>query len=411
MASIDKLRASDGSGNASVATVQSTRSGGASTIVVDTVQGINTNFYGTMGTPHTFTDPVTSETITVISEATAVDFQGHVDGSNLEIDVIAPGYTDNGSAVGDIVIIRPTTQWADEVADVLDVAHNDNGTLKNDSITSETLFTDNVDPVKRDDEMTFDFVASGGVWTGDSYGSNRNASMTALVAYINGQRGTISAVTARTFTASKDTYIDVLNTAGVFTLVYTEVANNAASPALAADSIRLGIIVTGASNIANAGSVNQGQETKVLPIASSLPYQVTDSLGNLICPRDSSRRLLGYRILTANQGSITTEAVITGLNVPIIIPQSGRKIKITLSGIKSNTNASTDTIRVRETNLAGTQVGGTTSFTAAATAGETVNMSFVITPSSTNINYVVTMAVASGTLTANSGMSLTIELV
>lgn len=133
MASIDKLRASDGSGNASVATVQSTRSGGASTIVVDTVLGINGNFMGSMGTPHTFTDPVTSETITVISEATAVDFSGHVDGSNLEIDAIAPGYVDGGSAVGDIVIIRPTTQWADEVADVLDVSHEDNGELKPDA--------------------------------------------------------------------------------------------------------------------------------------------------------------------------------------------------------------------------------------------------------------------------------------
>lgn len=409
MASIDKLRASDGTGNASVATVQTTRSGGASTIIVDTVQGINTNFFATMGTPHTFTDPVTSETITVISEATAVDFVGHVDGSNLEIDAIAPGYVDNGSAVGDIIIIRPTTQWADEVADVLGVSLNDDGTIKNDAITTENQFTDNVDPVKRDDEMTFDFVASGGVWTGDAYGSTRNASMTALVAYINGQRGTISAVTARSFTASKDTYIDILNTAGVFTLVYTEVANNAASPALAANSIRLGIIVTGASNIASVASINQGQENKLLPIASSLPYQVTDSLGNLICPRDASRKLLGYRILSANQGSVTTEAVITGLNVPIIVP-TGRKIKITLSGIKSNTNASTDTIRVRETNISGTQVGGTTSFSAAATAGETVNMSFIITPSSTNINYVVTMAVASGTLIANSGMSLTIEL-
>lgn len=130
MASIDQIRASDGSGNASVATVQSTRAGGASTIVVDTVLGINGTFYGTMGTPHTFTDPVTSETITVISEATAVDFAGHVDGSNLEIDTIAPGYVDNGSAVGDIVIIRPTTQWGDNVADVLDVAHRDDGQLK-----------------------------------------------------------------------------------------------------------------------------------------------------------------------------------------------------------------------------------------------------------------------------------------
>ncbi len=128
MASIDQIRASDGSGNANVATVQSSRSGGASTIIVDTVLGINDTFMATMGTPHTFTDPITSETITVISEATAVDFAGHVDGSNLEIDTIAPGYTDGGSEVGDIVIIRPTTQWSDNVAEVLDEEHEDDGT-------------------------------------------------------------------------------------------------------------------------------------------------------------------------------------------------------------------------------------------------------------------------------------------
>lgn len=131
MASIQNIKGSDGSGNASTATVQSTRSALASTIVVDTVAGINADgFSGSMGTPHVFVDPVTAETIVVISEATAVDFTGHVDGSNLEIDTIAPGYTDNGSAIGDIVIIRPTTQWSDTLAEVLEVAHRDDGTLK-----------------------------------------------------------------------------------------------------------------------------------------------------------------------------------------------------------------------------------------------------------------------------------------
>lgn len=128
--SIDALKASDGTGNASVATVTNVRSAGATTIQVDTVDNINTNFYGTMGTPHTFTDPVTSEEITIISEATAVDFRGHVDGSNLEIDEIADGYTDGGSEVGDIVVIKPTTQWADAVAEVLEVSLNDDGSLK-----------------------------------------------------------------------------------------------------------------------------------------------------------------------------------------------------------------------------------------------------------------------------------------
>lgn len=130
MASIELIKGSDGTGNASVATVQSTRSSGASTIVVDTVANINpTGFAGSMGTPHTFTDPITSETITVISEATCVDFTGHVDGSNLEIDDIAPGYTDLGSEIGDIIIIRPTTQYADNIASTLDVSHNDDGSI------------------------------------------------------------------------------------------------------------------------------------------------------------------------------------------------------------------------------------------------------------------------------------------
>ncbi len=329
MASIELIKASDGTGNAEVPTVQTTRAPGATTIDVDTVQGINTaGFMASMGTPHTFVDPITAETITVISEATCVDFAGHVDGSNLEIDTIAPGQTDLGSAAGDIIIIRPTTQWSDNVASTIGVSHEDDGTIKTDAISSETMFTDNVDPVKRDDETTFDFVASGAVWTGDSYGSTRAASMTAGVFYINGQRGTIAAVTARTFTASKDTYIDVLNTSGVFTLVYTEVSNNAASPALAANSIRIGIIVTGASNIANAGSVNQGEQNKVLPIASSVAYSVTDSLGNLICPRDPQRRLLGYKQITANDTNTGAISVTTGLTCPVIVP-TGRKVRVT----------------------------------------------------------------------------------
>lgn len=137
MQSIEYIKASDGTANASVATVQSSRSPGATTIDVDIVAGINpAGFAGSMGTPHTFTDPVTSETITVISEATCVDFTGHVDGSNLEIDTIAPGYTDLGSEVGDIIIIRPTTQYGDNLAAVLETSHDDTGALNAAAIHS-----------------------------------------------------------------------------------------------------------------------------------------------------------------------------------------------------------------------------------------------------------------------------------
>ncbi len=144
MAKINLIKASDGTGNASVATISTLRTAGASTILVDTTQGFPDEFCGSMGTPHTFVDPITAEEITVISEETAVDFTGHVDGSNLEIDDIAPGYTDGGSAAGDIVIIKPTTQYADNLATVLEVAHNDDGSLKDDAVTTDVIADDAV---------------------------------------------------------------------------------------------------------------------------------------------------------------------------------------------------------------------------------------------------------------------------
>lgn len=138
MASINLIKASDGTGNASTATVQTVRNSGVTTIIVDTVNNIPATFMGSMGTPHTFVDPVTSEEITVISEATAVDFTGHVSGANLEIDSIAPGYTDLGSAVGDIIVIRPTTAWANNIATVLAVAHSDTGAITTNAIAEKT---------------------------------------------------------------------------------------------------------------------------------------------------------------------------------------------------------------------------------------------------------------------------------
>lgn len=181
-------------------------------------------------------------------------------------------------------------------------------------------------PRTRATEMMFDYVASGCVWAGDAYASTRNASMSAGVVYINGRRISISGVTARAFTASRDTYIDVLdNQDGTGTLVYTEVTNNNSSPALASNSLRIGIIITGASNIAAATSVNQGQLDRVLPIASSIPYAFTDSIGNLICARDgSSRRMIGYRQAIATTATTGT-ADIPPINMNVIVP-TGRNV-------------------------------------------------------------------------------------
>lgn len=172
----------------------------------------------------------------------------------------------------------------------------------------------------------YDYVVSGCVWTADSVGVSLNASMTAGVVVINGNPITVASVTARAFTTNVDTYMDVLdNGDGTGLLVYTTAATNAASPALAANSIRIGIIQA-AATITATTKVNQGEENKVFPIASSIPYAVTDSLGNLICPRDPHRKLLGYRQIIGN-ATATTQADVAGLTCPVIVP-TGRKVRI-----------------------------------------------------------------------------------
>lgn len=139
MQSILYTKASDGTANASLMTVQTLRSPGASTILVNTVSGVAAGgFYASMGQPHTFTDPITSEVITIISDATAVDFAGHINAGQVIIDAIAPGYVDTrGSLVGDIVIIRPVTEWANNIANILGAEHLDNG--KHGAITANSV--------------------------------------------------------------------------------------------------------------------------------------------------------------------------------------------------------------------------------------------------------------------------------
>lgn len=271
-------------------------------------------------------------------------FAGTVDVSGTQItNVIWTEGTNTTHSTGATVVDYETaTHWALYNKGML-VEHDQDGTHKN--VTTDTLTatgnvsvggTLSVTGYAQDkgkflyelrDEYTADFTVSGGVWSGDSYGSTLAASMTAWTGYINGQRGTISAVTARSFTASKDTYVDVLNSSGTFSLVYTEVANNAASPALASNSVRIAIIVTGGSSIAAATSINQGQSDRTLPIASSIAYTVTDSLGNLIYNLSSSPILIGYRYLDSygSPGATSHSGV---LSTPIIVP-TGRRIKVT----------------------------------------------------------------------------------
>jgi len=271
---------------------------------------------------------------------TVTVWKGILSGTTVSSLTLKSG-NDDVYPVGSVVQLQFTSAEADDLITGLLVSHNQDGTLVNNVITSASQVTDGilgdaemataVKPVTLMNENTFDHIASGCVWTGDSLGSTLNASCTSGIVYINGKRLTVTAVTARAFTASKDVYDDLHdNGDGTAVHVYSDNTTNAVSPALAASSVRNGIVVTGA-NIAAAASINQGQTDRVLPIASSIPYTVTDSLGNLIAPRDPNRRLLGYRQITANfQTSANgADTQIAGLSCPVIIPSGRRAVVLT----------------------------------------------------------------------------------
>lgn len=201
----------------------------------------------------------------------------------------------------------------------------------------------------------FDYVQTGGIITKNG---SLSIDISAGTVVIGGSYLTFGTVVNRICNANSDTYVDLLKAGdGTATIVYTPVANNAASPALAANSLRLGIVVAGASITSTAASINQGQGTKVLPIASSIPYQTTDSLGNLIANTDPRRTMLGFRQITANYTATpgaSTYANVTGLSMPIIVPPTiagGVGVRFTLKGASMGTAgaaATTITVAIRE---------------------------------------------------------------
>jgi hypothetical protein len=315
--------------------------------------------------------------------STQVDWKGIVSGTTIT-QLTVKGGTDNGNSIGDIVEAAPTFGWSNDVytwgfknhdttgnhkdltasnaktvlgltdgaATVNNLRVTSANTLAKPSLTAEGTDT-NVDmsiagkgtgrvyidgAAPQPYFALYDFIESGCIWTADSVGVTRAASMSAGVVWIGGKRLTVAAVTGRLFTGSRDTYVDFSDSgSGTASITYTEAANNAASTSLS--GLRNAIIVTAAGSIATTGSINQGQESALLPIVSSIPYAVTDSLGNLICPRDPNRKLLGYRQISADFTTTSaTKAQITGLSVPVVIP-SGRKIKVIASGgIKNGTS-------------------------------------------------------------------------
>jgi len=124
---LEYLRASNGSGEAVRGTITAARAVAATTLTTDSTTNYPDYFVATTGDYNAETEELDPESLTV--------FLGHLDGANIVIDSFAPGYTDAGNTVGQVVVIKPATAWADAWVDAMEVSHAADGTLNEDALT------------------------------------------------------------------------------------------------------------------------------------------------------------------------------------------------------------------------------------------------------------------------------------
>lgn len=239
------LPVSNGSGDAALAHIQSNRVIGSTTIATDTISNWPANFIATTGTllSSGFIDP-TSKT----------DFYGHLGvGNQLIIDGFCPGNADNGNTSGQVVVIKPNTEWANLIA---------NGVQSTSNFPFQ--FANFVEP-------------AAGIWT---IVSGLAGTQTVGNVWYQGVRYSIPAVASNTFTALKDTYVDVNPATGAYT--YVPVANFAAEPALTASCVRVAKIITGASGITGIYQMAYNTPRTMLNSSNSCKFSVNTSAATSI---------------------------------------------------------------------------------------------------------------------------------
>lgn len=132
MADYKNLKASDGTGNAVLATITNNRAVSGTILEVTSVENWPNEFIVMTGT---------LDANGYIEAASATEMKAHLTGADIEIDSFEPGYTDVGNTSGQVAIIKMTTSWADDITELAQVSHNDDGTLKDNIVTNEKLKT------------------------------------------------------------------------------------------------------------------------------------------------------------------------------------------------------------------------------------------------------------------------------
>lgn len=228
MADIQLIRGSNGNGPAVRPVVTAARSSGSLTIKVNSTTNLPPRFIGTWGKLNQETGKLVSNSIR--------DFYGAVNGADIDLVQMASGFADDGNEAGDVIVIKPNTDWTHNLADIIQ-KHDDD--LQGTITARDELFADSV------------VRGTGGITTV----SGREASISNITYYMSGIRLTKTGIPNKTFTATKDTYC-YIDTLGAVS--YVEVANNAAAPTTPANSIPFAKVTTNASAITSVVLMGRG---------------------------------------------------------------------------------------------------------------------------------------------------------
>lgn len=193
------------------------------------------------------------------------------------------------------------------------------------TIVSSAL-SSTVNPITRDNLIITNFVSSGCIWITVS---GLNGTMSSGTLFINGNMVLVNGVISNTFTASKDTYIDIDVNGNVY---YQTVSNGTAAPSITANSIRVAKIITNGSAI------------------TSILQTGLDSLNNFIYPQNFVKSAadtngwvarhypgwITYEQTITVTGQVVgpnTNVALTGISIPIgIIDSSKLRFSIGLLG-------------------------------------------------------------------------------
>ena len=127
----DYIHVSNGDGVPVTAIVTTDRGIGSTNLIVDSVLNWATHGIAMSGTIDNDTGVITDKTV----------FKYHLEGSIIIIETFAAGYFDIGNTKDQVVVLKPTTEWGNEVAEAIDTLEANVTTATLTEITTDEIDT------------------------------------------------------------------------------------------------------------------------------------------------------------------------------------------------------------------------------------------------------------------------------